>query len=462
MSWYSQVRDPVHGFIGLDREEVRIVNTGIVQRLREIRQLAMAHLVYPGALHTRFDHTLGVCHVAGLLADSLGRQSEKTLVRRAALLHDIGHGPFSHVSEASLDRFSDRRALGDQVKAAEKIHEALTARMIETDKGLSDVLSPQQRREVTALLSHGYGEPVMRHIVSGPLDADKQDYLLRDSLFCGVRYGVFDISQLHRSLIAGPDGQSITLMVGREGVHSLEQFVLAKYYLTTQVYRHRVRLITDNMLTRAIALGIEVDGIPELRAVYAYDGSDKFIENYAGWNDARFLLTFSGDDFAGTLCHQLVTRLRRRQLLKRVYTIDVNGQEFPDPQVRDALARLGTPQRQQQRAELEMRIGDILAEKWGVPVERHFVILNVTTINSVRVQSPNDEASILVDSDGVPIAFEERSALFQSIDASANEVFLEVYAPVEYDNRTDCRRLLGLVSAAIRSTLEAAAPQMET
>lgn len=461
MSWYSQVRDPVHGFIGLDREEVRLVNTCIVQRLREIRQLAMAHLVYPGALHTRFDHTLGVCHVAGLLADSLGLDDEKTLVRRAAILHDIGHGPFSHVSEASLERFSDRAALGGKVKAKEKIHEALTARMVETDRELADILSPQQRREVIALLSHGYGEPVVRQIVSGPLDADKQDYLLRDSLFCGVRYGVFDISQLHRCLTAGTDGQSVALMVGREGVHSLEQFVLAKYYLTTQVYRHRVRLITDNMLTRAIALGIEVDQIPELRAIYSYDGSDTFVDNYAGWNDARFLLTFSGEEYKGTLCHQLVTRLRRRQLLKRVYVTDVNKQSFANPEVRDGLANLGAPQRQQQRTDLEMRIGDILADKWGVPVERRFVVVNVTTINSVREQSRNDEASILVQSDGVPVAFEEQSALFQSIDASANEVLLEVYAPAEYGNPADRRRLLGLVSEAIRDALNSPVPSVE-
>ena len=109
MSWRVRVRDPVHDFVGLTDEEVRVVNTRLLQRLRGIKQLALANLVHPGAVHTRFDHTLGVCHVAGQMADALDLdEEEKRLVRLAALLHDVGHGPLSHVSETSLERFSDR------------------------------------------------------------------------------------------------------------------------------------------------------------------------------------------------------------------------------------------------------------------------------------------------------------------------------------------------------------------
>jgi uncharacterized protein len=94
-----QIRDPVHNFVELWEKEIRLVGTPLFQRLRGIRQLAMANLVYPGALHTRFDHSLGVCHVAGLMSKQLGldENAETTLVRLAALLHDLGHGPFSHV-----------------------------------------------------------------------------------------------------------------------------------------------------------------------------------------------------------------------------------------------------------------------------------------------------------------------------------------------------------------------------
>ncbi|MFA6472995.1 MAG: HD domain-containing protein, partial [Candidatus Latescibacterota bacterium] len=100
MTEKRQIRDPIHDFISLDSKEADIVNTPIFQRLRGIRQLAFAYLVYPGALHTRFEHSLGVCHVAGSIADNLNLdKEEKRIIRLAALLHDIGHGPFSHVSE---------------------------------------------------------------------------------------------------------------------------------------------------------------------------------------------------------------------------------------------------------------------------------------------------------------------------------------------------------------------------
>src|SRR5215471_4788229 len=129
-------RDPVHNFIRFDGEEVTIVNLDLIQRLRGIRQLAMASLVYPGALHTRFDHTLGVAHVAGQMADELELDpDERRLVRRAALLHDIGHGPFSHVSEYALERFANRNALPDDLRQ-EKIHEVITNHLIRTHDSL--------------------------------------------------------------------------------------------------------------------------------------------------------------------------------------------------------------------------------------------------------------------------------------------------------------------------------------
>ena len=106
-----RVRDPVHGFLALCETATKLVGTRLFQRLRGIRQLALANLVYPGALHTRFDHSLGVCHVAQLMAEQLRidpdeSRGERKLVRIAALLHDLGHGPFSHVSENLLDRYA--------------------------------------------------------------------------------------------------------------------------------------------------------------------------------------------------------------------------------------------------------------------------------------------------------------------------------------------------------------------
>jgi HD superfamily phosphohydrolase len=254
-----KLRDPVHNFIRFDEEEVKLINLDILQRLRGIRQLALAALVYPGALHTRFDHTLGVAHVAGQMADGLGLDnSERSLVRLAALLHDVGHGPFSHVSEYALDRYADRGHLPKDLKK-EKVHEIITGHLICNHETLINRLGRERCEQIARLLSTGVGDPVLKSIVSGPLDSDKQDYLLRDSVFTGVNYGIFDIHQLQRSLVCRPIGGQREMLIRPDGVHAVEQFVMAKYYLTTMVYRHKVRLITDQMIVRAIELGIEKD-----------------------------------------------------------------------------------------------------------------------------------------------------------------------------------------------------------
>src|ERR1035438_10104003 len=117
MSEERRVRDPIHGFIRLSSDEAEIVETPAFQRLRGIRQLAMANMVYPGALHTRFDHTLGVFHVTSLLCDVFKFSDEdKRLVKLSALVHDLGHGPFSHVSEGALELFADREKLKERLK----------------------------------------------------------------------------------------------------------------------------------------------------------------------------------------------------------------------------------------------------------------------------------------------------------------------------------------------------------
>ena len=212
MAKLHSVRDPVHNFIRLRDRELRLADTPVFQRLRGIRQLALANLVYPSALHTRFEHSLGVCHVAGLMAEELSLgEGDTELVRYAALLHDLGHGPFSHVSEAALDRFADKNTvpLGQN---RDKIHELITARLIQTDRGIQRVVGAHTCEEVARLLSKGHGQPALKAIVSGPLDADKQDYLLRDSNCCGVTYGVYDIHQLHRSLTLAGEPDELDLL----------------------------------------------------------------------------------------------------------------------------------------------------------------------------------------------------------------------------------------------------------
>jgi hypothetical protein len=451
-----RVRDPVHNFISLRDLEVKLLATPLLQRLRGIRQLAMASLVYPGALHTRFDHTLGVCHVAGLMAEQLNLSPDQTeLVRLAALLHDLGHGPFSHVSEHLLERYAERTKLPASQKTA-KIHELITAHLIEHDQDLGRLLSADKRQQIVRLLSTGYGSPILRSIVSGPLDADKQDYLLRDSYFCGVKYGVFDIHQLHRSLIAYGDSDEKELMINPDGVHALEQFVLAKYYLTTNVYRHRVRLVTDQMIIRAIELGIEHDQMDELRRIFTYDDSEQFFERYVVLDDARFLFQFDSRAKPRTKCGDLLSRLQTRQLHKRVFSARI---ETFDEDIRPILQDISKPEKCELRKKVEESAAAELTRILGRndnPVNALEVIVHAFDIQSVREMSRNDEAAIMIARRPEPASFDQCSTLFASINESYSEVTVEIYAPITWDTRTDRSRILREVAEPLRAAISAA------
>ena len=455
-----QIRDPVHNFISLSEKEQRVLATPALQRLRGIRQLAMASLVYPGALHTRFDHTLGVMHIAGQMAQSLGLSSDDShTVRMAALLHDLGHGPFSHVSEYALERYADRTKLKPDQKK-EKIHELVTGLMVTNNTSIVDSLGRQDCEKLVRLLASGHGERILRQIVSGPLDADKQDYLLRDSRFCGVQYGVFDHHQLHRSLtsVKQNDQHDHELMIRPDGVHAVEQFVLAKYYLTTNVYRHKVRLITDQMIVRAIVLGIEHDKIAEMRELYTFDNSASFAQRYGGWDDGRFLQEF-GQRAPDGKCKDILDRLVRRDLFKRIFS--AKPADFR-AETREQLLTLvkqdRDPEIQRKRNDLRKNVEAAIAEAVSKEAKReidpHNVIYHAFDIKSVKEMSKNDEASILVQARPTPIPFEQASTLFQSINASLNEEFVEVYAPVIWDHHASREKLCGQMRGKIVEAIE--------
>ncbi|MGO8789214.1 MAG: HD domain-containing protein [Terriglobia bacterium] len=204
-----EVRDPIHGFIYRGSREKKIIDSPLFQRLRRIKQLALASLVYPSAVHTRFEHSIGAMYVAGRIAERLDLGNEHTqILRFAALLHDIGHGPFSHVSEEVLRN----------VTGSKQAHEEIGYRIILNSPDLDGPLSRDERREIVDLLSGRCGDSVMRSILSGPIDADKQDYLLRDSYFCGVKYGVYDIDRLIQVLCIHSDTNDRFLAISQDGV----------------------------------------------------------------------------------------------------------------------------------------------------------------------------------------------------------------------------------------------------
>ena len=234
------LRDPVHGFIRASAFEAALLNSRPVQRLRFIKQLGMTHLVFPGAEHSRFSHVLGAMELAGRAYDALAAKSDgllptapdaapRRLVRAALLLHDVGHAPFSHSAEELFDEGID--------------HEEMTRRLLHTTEmetifaTLGDGLAPD---DVERLFDGGGNdeERLLAQILSGDLDVDKMDYLLRDSLFCGVRYGSFDLDRLLDTIVPIQDPATGTWGIGVEagGVHALEALVMARYYMFTQVY----------------------------------------------------------------------------------------------------------------------------------------------------------------------------------------------------------------------------------
>lgn len=224
-----RVRDPVHGFIPVSPLEAALVDSAPLQRLRRVRQLGLTSYVYPGAEHSRFGHSLGAMHVAGRVAEQLvagGWAGDPRLVRLAALLHDVGHPPLSHAGEK-----------GER-------HERMSWRLIRSG-AIAQILGEAgiDPDAVVAVLD-GRGDPVAHAVVSGQLDADRMDYLLRDSHMCGVRYGEFDLDRLIESMAVGPEG----LAVRRGGLHAAEGLLLARYSMFAQVYFHRTRRILDLLL----------------------------------------------------------------------------------------------------------------------------------------------------------------------------------------------------------------------
>ena len=240
------IRDPIHGFIRADPLEEALVASRPMQRLRYVHQLGLTSLVFPGAEHSRFSHALGAMKLAGLVYDALagngegllprGRERrERRLVRAAALLHDVGHAPFSHSAEELFEGGLDHEAMTRRLLTGLPEMEEIFAR--HGGRGDEPPITPA---DVVALLAGGDG-PVGRllaQIVSGDVDADKMDYLLRDSLYCGVRYGSYDLDRLLDTLTPLEDAESGGWGIGVEagGVHAVEALVMARYYMFTQVY----------------------------------------------------------------------------------------------------------------------------------------------------------------------------------------------------------------------------------
>jgi HD superfamily phosphohydrolase len=228
------IKDPVHGYVEVEATLLPLLDSPPVQRLRHVKQLGFSYLVYPGANHTRFEHSLGTMHLATVLARHLALDpADVLLIGAAGLLHDIGHGPFSHTSEAFLSEFAGH----DHHQVDHLLREPALASAIEEAD-----LDPAS---ISALIR---GEHPLADLIHGDLDADRMDYLLRDAHYTGVPYGTVDAQRLIQSSILTDGG----LGIRESGIQAAESLLIARTLMRPAVYFHHTSRIATSMLTLAL------------------------------------------------------------------------------------------------------------------------------------------------------------------------------------------------------------------
>lgn len=328
---FEVVRDPLWNNIRLEGAALEVLDSEPFQRLRYVRQLGHAFLVYPGATHTRFEHALGAYHLTGRAVGLLAERGELAevpgedvaLVRLAALLHDVGHYPFSHALE----------------EAGLPSHEALAAEHLahpDLRRALERLGLPDAAERIAQLIA-GRSESPLAGLISGSLDLDKIDYLTRDARMCGVPYGTVDVDRLlHSITLVTLDGARRAVGVHEKGASALESLTFAKYQMYRNVYwHHAVRSATamfKRMVRTAIARG-------QLDAAWIPRATDEaLMERLRALPDAP-----------------LAQRLRRRWLYKRL--VDVPATEVP----------AGAGEWIAADPELVARVEDRLAEEVGLP-----------------------------------------------------------------------------------------------
>jgi HD superfamily phosphohydrolase len=356
----AEIRDPVHGYVKVTAVERDLIDSPFVQRLRRVHQLAGSYLVFPGAVHTRFEHVIGTMHVAGEVAESLALGSgfdrdQIQEVRIAGLLHDVGHGPFSHMYEEVLSERSGTT------------HEDITQRIVR-ETSVGDILSRHgfsPRRMSMFAVGRQSGRPkFMNEIIAGGLSADIMDYLLRDSYFTGVEYGRVDIHRIVDSLRTA-DGR---LVLDDAALHAFEALLLARYQMFKAVYFHRTVRAAELMLVHAMQLADEALGLTDLSDLDRYlDLTDEVV--------LHGLSALDGQTPRLKEAKRLATDFLNRRLVKCVFERLVQRRDRVVEQLFD-------------RGRLREQVVSDIAERAGV--DRMRVFLDVPTTPSVPYTSSRE------------------------------------------------------------------------
>lgn len=376
------IRDSVYGDISLNDFEVRIMDMPQFQRLRRIKQLGLINLIYPGATHTRFEHCIGTMNLGSKLSEELGlTYYEVELIRASGLLHDVGHGPFSHVSEGVLS----------------VPHEELSKYVI-TKTSMRDLL--EEKFDVNEIVDIINGKGELGPIVSGELDVDRMDYLLRDSHNTGVSYGKIDYERLISNLSLA-DG----LILDIKGVQAAEGALVSRYFMYPSVYQHHTTRIVNSMFRRAMTKTIE-EGIIKEREIYKYDDADIIAE-----------FRHCDNEYA----NDIMNRLDNRIIPKRVKTIRLDNFKFPEKMYKIAPEEL-------RKAEEE------IAEDYGL--DKDYVFINIAEYPRF------DEMKTQVSVDGKLFPLTEISNIIGALSkARFNIPDISVYVPEEEKYKFDKLKL---------------------
>ncbi len=257
------INDPVYGFITIDHPLIlNIISHPYYQRLRRIHQMAFAHLVYPGAVHSRLHHSLGAYHLMSSALTEVKNKGtditseEEIGARIAILLHDVGHGPYSHALEKEL--------------IPNVNHEAISLLIMQT---LNEEYNGQLQTAID-IFRNNYHKHFLHQLVSGQLDVDRMDYLSRDSFFTGVAEGVISYDRILKMLVVKND----ELMIEEKGIYSIEKFLVARRLMYWQVYLHKTVMSAEMLLVKIIRRAKELlrNDIP---AIAATDALNFFLNN---------------------------------------------------------------------------------------------------------------------------------------------------------------------------------------
>jgi len=367
LDYWGEIKDPVHGYVYITEVEKEIIDSYPVQRLRRLRQLAGAEYVYPGANHTRFEHSVGVMYLAGKVTENpnisrLLDDEEVELLRLAALLHDVGHGPFSHIFEHLL------------VKELGKTHEDMTVWIVQNSE-LKDLLNkigydPEVVGKLAVGVLHKSGKSFLDQIITSSIDVDKLDFVVRDTYHTGAEYGYIDVFRLIHTLdVLGED-----LAVDLGALSALESFLIARMESFKSIYFHRVGRAAQIMLATAMEKANEDLGLTSFKTPEEYLAMD----DYTVWSMLKNCEKSRG----------VIENLERRRMLKCAYERTFYEK---DTMVSNIFSR------EAYRKQLQADI----AKEADVPTEA--VIIDVPTVPSVPYHH-----SVLMEPMEIPVFYKTK------------------------------------------------------